>query len=101
MIYKLCVLLDVVTLTPLNVYRFILASLRCSTKKLEDVHQKQKSFATVGGVAPKDLGKIEVSFLYLLNFKLVVSEHILDRFLTKDFVALRAFCDGLDREEVD
>ena len=101
MIYKLCVLLDVVTLTPLNVYRFILALLRCLTKKLEDVHQKQKSFATVGGVAPKDLGKIEVSFLYLLNFKLVVSEHILDRFLTKDFVALRAFCDGLDREEVD
>lgn len=92
MLFKLCVLLDVVPLTLLNVYRFILALIRCLTKKLEDIHQKQKSFATVGGVALKDLCKIEVSFLYLLNFKLVVSEHILNDFLTKDFLSLRRFC---------
>lgn len=92
MLFKLCVLLDVMELTPLNVYRFILALIRCLTKKLEDIYQKQKSFATVGGVALKDLCKIEVSFLYLLNFKLVVSEYILNHFLTRDFLALRAFC---------
>lgn len=98
MVYKLCVLLDVVQLTPLNVYRFILAALRCLTKKLEDVYQKQQSFATVGGVAPRDLAKIEVSFLYLFNFKMVVSEFILNRFLTLDFLALRQFCDGLRKQ---
>lgn len=92
MLFKLTVLLDVMQLTPLNVYRFILALIRCLTKKLEDIYQKQQNFATVGGVAPKDLRKIEVSFLYLLNFKLVVSEYILNQFLTKEFVALRAFC---------
>lgn len=92
MLFKLCVLLDVVQLTPLNVYRFILALIRCLTKKLEDIYQKQKNFATVGGVALLDLCKIEISFLYLLNFKLVVSEYILNHFLTQDFLALRTFC---------
>lgn len=102
MLFKLTVLLDVMQLTPLNVYRFILALIRCLTKKLEDIHQKQQNFATVGGVAPKDLRKIEVSFLYLLNFKLVVSEYILNEFLTKEFVALRVFCkDNFAQQEND
>lgn len=92
MIFKLCVLLDVMKVTSLNVYRFILALIRCLTKKLEDIHLKQKNFAVVGGVALKDLCKIEVSFLYLLNFKLVASEYILNHFLAKDYMALRAFC---------
>ncbi|RKP31116.1 hypothetical protein METBISCDRAFT_14712 [Metschnikowia bicuspidata] len=92
MLFKLCVLLDVAPLTHLNVYRFILALLRCLIKTLEDVYQTQKSFATVGGVALKDLCKIEVSFLYLFNFKLMCSEFILDHFLMKEFVALRRFC---------
>lgn len=92
MIFKLCVLLDVMEVTSLNVYRFILALIRCLTKKLEDIHLKQKNFAVVGGVALKDLCKIEVSFLYLLNFKLVASEYILNHFLAKDYLALRAFC---------
>lgn len=97
MLFKLCVLLDVVQLTPLNVYRFILALIRCLTKKLEDIHQRQKSFATVGGVMLKDLSKIEMSFLYLFNFKLMVSEYMLNHFLTTEFMALRKFC----RENLD
>lgn len=92
MLFKLCVLLDVTQITHLNVYRFILALLRCLVKKLEDIYQKQKSFATVGGVDLKDLCKIEVSFLYLFNFKLMCSEDILNQFLVRDFVALRKFC---------
>ena len=92
MLFKLCVLLDVAPLTHLNVYRFILALLRCLIKTLEDVYQTQESFATVGGVALKDLCKIEVSFLYLFNFKLMCSEFILDHFLMEEFVALRRFC---------
>lgn len=92
LLFKLAVLLDVVTFTELNVYRFILALIRSLTKKCEDVYQKQKSFAMVGGMALKDLGKIEVSFLYLCNFKLVVSEFILNDFLKNNFVDLRRFC---------
>lgn len=92
MLYKLCVLLDVTQLTHLNVYRFILALIRCLVKKLEDIYQKQKSFATVGGIDLKGLCKIEVSFLYLFNFKLMCSECTLNDFLIRDFVALRKFC---------
>lgn len=94
MLFKLCVLLDVVPISTVNVYRLILALIRCLTKKLEDIYQKQLSFAMVGGVAPKDLGKFEVSFLYLANFKLVVSEYILNHFLVHDFVPLRRFCEA-------
>lgn len=92
MLFKLCVLLDVTKYTHLNVYRFILALLRCLVKTLEDIYQKQKSYATVGGVDLKDLRKIEVSFLYLFNFKLMCSEFILNHFLVNDYVALRKFC---------
>ncbi|CAK7904394.1 hypothetical protein CAAN3_07S03180 [[Candida] anglica] len=91
MMFKLCILLDIVPLTDLNVYRFILASVRCSTKTLEDIYQKQKVFATVGGVSQKDLFKIEVGFLYLCNFKVVFSENNLQRLLKDNFVDLRQF----------
>lgn len=92
LLYKLCVLLKAIPLTRLNVYRLIAALIRCLTKKLEDVHQRQKLFAQVVGVEPRELCKLEVSFLYLCNFKLVVSEYILNHFLTNDFIALRHFC---------
>ncbi|ABN66578.2 predicted protein [Scheffersomyces stipitis CBS 6054] len=91
MMFKLCILLDIIPLSPVNVYRFILASLRCSTKKLEDVYQKQKSFATVGGVSTRDLYRLEVGFLYLCNFKLVLGEATLNKFLNQDFVDLHTF----------
>ncbi|CAH2353351.1 hypothetical protein CLIB1423_10S03004 [[Candida] railenensis] len=91
MIYKLCILLNVVQLTELNVYRFILGSIRCSTKKLEDLYQKQKAFSTVGGVSQRDLFKIEVGFLYLTNFKIVVDEKRLQAFLEGSFLELRRF----------
>lgn len=92
LLYKLCVLLKAIPVTRLNVYRLVAALIRCLTKKLEDVHQRQKLFAQVVGVEPKELCKLEVSFLYLCNFKLVVSEYILNHFLTNDFIALRNFC---------
>lgn len=97
MIYKLCVLLNVVPLTIYNVHRIILALIRCLTKKLEDIYQKQKSFATVGGVSRKDLHQIEVAFLFVCNFRLVVSEDVLNDYL-KEFTQLRTFCQAHNEE---
>lgn len=91
MIFKLTILYNLVPLTLRNVYRFILASIRCSTKTLEDIFQKQKTFATVGGVSLKDLFKIEVGFLYLMDFKLELSESILNDFLLNGIAPLRTF----------
>lgn len=92
LIFKLCILLDIVRLTDYNVHRLILALIRSLTKILEDVYQKQKSFATVGGVNLKDLFKIEMGFLYLCNFKLVTGEEILNTYLKEEFTQLRKFC---------
>lgn len=90
--FKLCVLLDIIPLTHMNVYRFLLASIRCSTKALEDVYQKQRAFATVGGVNTRELFKIELGFLYLCNFKLSCSEFLLNNYLMTQFVDLSDFC---------
>lgn len=92
LIFKSSILLDIVPLTEYNVHRLILALIRCLTKNLEDVYQKQKSFATVGGVSVKDLFKIEMGFLYLCNFKLITGEEILNTYLKEDFIQLRKFC---------
>lgn len=92
MLFKLALILDAVKFTPLNVHRLILGSIRCSTKVCEDIHQKQKNFAVVGGVALKELSRIEVSFLYLSNFNLVVSEQILNLFLSFNYASLKQFC---------
>lgn len=90
--FKLCILLDIIPLTQMNVYRFLLASIRCSTKALEDVYQKQRAFATVGGVNTRELFKIELGFLYLCNFKLSCSEYLLNNYLKTQFVELSEFC---------
>lgn len=99
LIFRLAVLLDVLPLTEFNVHRVILALIRCLTKKLEDVYQKQKAFSTVGGVSQKELFKIEVSFLYLCNFKLIVGRQSLDRYLKDQFPDLHNLLQALSPEE--
>ena len=99
MIYKLSVLFGVVPLSQHNAYRLLLALIRCLTKKLEDLYQKQKSFATVGGVSQKELFKIEVGFLYLCNFRVVVGQALLNNFLHSDFLDLHNFCVEHFKEE--
>lgn len=81
LIFKLTVVHGVLLLTPCNIHRLTLAALRCLTKKLEDIFQKQKAFATVGGITTKDLCLIEVGFLFLCNFRLVVTEKSLNTYL--------------------
>lgn len=92
LMFKLCILLDIIPLTDYNVHRFILTLIRCLTKNLEDLYQKQKPFATVGGVSKADLFRIEMGFLYLSNFKLVTGEEILNNYLKEEFIELRKFC---------
>lgn len=102
MIYKLSILLNVIPLNAFNVYRFILALLRCLTKKFEDIYQKQKQFAIVGGVSTKELCKIEIGFLYLCNFRIIAGEAFFNNFLQKDYIALRDFCaEHLDEPKPD
>ena len=91
LLYKLVIYLNNIDLNLNNSYRFIVASIRCSTKVIEDVYQKQRIFSNVVGVTLKDLLKIEMGFLYLTNFNLIISEVILNHFISNDFIDLCLF----------
>lgn len=95
LIFKLCIFFDLVKLTELNVYRYVLSLIRCLTKILEDVYQKQKSFAIVGGVSRTELLRIEVGFLYMCNFNIIVGENMLNNFLKNEIPDLDRFVQSM------
>lgn len=65
--------------TPRNVHRLVLAGLRVSMKALEDMCWPHSRFAKVGGVTESELGRLEVTFLFLMSFELKVDAAILTR----------------------
>ncbi|ETN44421.1 uncharacterized protein HMPREF1541_10602 [Cyphellophora europaea CBS 101466] len=65
--------------TPRNVHRLVLAGLRVSMKALEDMCWPHSRFAKVGGVTESELGRLEVTFLFLMAFELKVDEATLAR----------------------
>lgn len=68
-----------VPVTPRNVHRLVLAGLRVSMKALEDMCWPHSRFAKVGGVTEAELGRLEVTFLFLMAFELKVDEAALTR----------------------
>ncbi|KAK9470695.1 cyclin-domain-containing protein [Dipodascopsis tothii] len=76
-IYRLCVVSRVITLTDLNVHRLLLAGLRVASKTLEDINHQQRRFAKVGGLSETELCRLEIGFLFLIDFDLHVSPHVL------------------------
>ncbi|CAI5758503.1 unnamed protein product [Candida verbasci] len=84
LLFKLTILTNSIRLNLNNIYRIIVGSLRSLTKLFDDIYQKQKIFTNVVGVPLKDLFKIEINFLYLVNFNLFFSglnNEIFDNFL--------------------
>lgn len=63
-----------VPVTPRNVHRLVLAGLRVAMKALEDMCWPHSRFAKVGGVTEAELGRLEVTFLFLAAFDLKVDE---------------------------
>lgn len=76
-IYRLSVILQIIPVTKLCVHRLVLAALRVASKSLEDVTYLQKRFATVGGVSTADLNRLEIAFLFLLDFDIKVDNRIM------------------------
>merc|ERR1719469_973597 len=60
-------------LTQLNVHRFMLVSLISAIKQLEDVHETNTFYARKGGMAVKELNRLEVVFLQALDWRAHVS----------------------------
>ncbi|KAK9381213.1 cyclin-domain-containing protein [Kockiozyma suomiensis] len=77
-IYRLCVVSKVVPLTPLNVHRLVIAALRVACKNVEDINHQQKRFAKVGGLSESELCRLEIGFLFLIDFDLKVDVEVLE-----------------------
>lgn len=69
-IHRLAVEEHILPVTPRNVHRLLLASLRVAMKALEDLSYPHSRFAKVGGVSDIELGRLEISFCFLTDFEL-------------------------------
>ncbi|KAK9244866.1 cyclin-domain-containing protein [Lipomyces tetrasporus] len=77
-IYRLCILNQAIPLTPLNVHRLVVAALRVASKSLEDINHLQKRFAKVGGLSEQELCRLEIGFLFLMDFDLKLDVDMLE-----------------------
>jgi Cyclin len=76
-ISRLVVKDHIVPITPRNVHRLILAGLRVAMKALEDLSWPHARFSKVGGVSESELGRLEITFCFLMDFTLKVDEQML------------------------
>lgn len=80
-IYRLCIYLQTFLLSPFSAHRLILATLRVACKNIEDNNFTQKRFATVSGITTTDLYRLEIAFLFLIDFDLCIDAPILQHHL--------------------
>ncbi|XP_024383509.1 cyclin-U1-1 [Physcomitrium patens] len=68
--------------TTLNVHRLLVTSVMVATKMLDDVHFNNAFFARVGGVSVVELNRLELEFLFRLDFKLSVTISVFESYCT-------------------
>lgn len=76
-IHRLAVVEKILPVTIRNAHRLLLAGLRVAMKALEDLSHSHSRFAKVGGVSETELGRLEISFCFVMNFDLKVDQEIL------------------------
>lgn len=69
----------IIPVTPRNVHRLLLAGLRVAMKAMEDLSWPHARFSRVGGVSEKELGRLELTFCFLMSFELRVDAETLTR----------------------
>jgi hypothetical protein len=78
-ITRLSVQERLIPVTPRNVHRLLLACLRVAMKALEDMSWPHARFSKVGGVSEGELGRLEITFCYLMDFSLKVDAAVLQK----------------------
>jgi len=58
-------------------------SLIVAIKFMEDKYYKNDYYAKVGGITVKELNKLEIEFLLMINFKLFVELEVFNQFREK------------------
>ena len=76
-IHRLAIVERIIPVTTRNVHRLVLAGLRVAMKALEDLSYPHRRFSKVGGVSERELGRLEVSFCFIIDFELKVDREML------------------------
>lgn len=92
-IHRLAVVEKILPVTTRNAHRLLLAGLRVAMKALEDLSYPHARMAKVGGVTEIELGRLEVSFCFVMDFDLKVDEEMLHQhaMATRDGLSLHIF----------
>jgi hypothetical protein len=72
-----------IAINSLNIHRIFLTSVMCAAKFFDDQYFNNAYYAKVGGVATKELNWLEVEFLALINFDLLVAQDVYQQFYTE------------------
>ncbi|KAJ6989564.1 cyclin-U1-1 [Populus alba x Populus x berolinensis] len=64
----------------LNVHRLLVTSVMVASKMLDDVHYNNAFYARVGGVSNAELNRLEMEFLFLLDFGVMVSSRVFESY---------------------
>lgn len=67
-------------LTELNVHRVIITSILLAAKFFDDAYYNNAYYAKVGGVLVSEMNRLEVEFLFRLNFSLHVSPELYSKY---------------------
>ncbi|XP_020238763.1 cyclin-P3-1 isoform X2 [Cajanus cajan] len=62
-----------INLTSLNVHRLLITSIMLAAKFMDDAFYNNAYYAKVGGVSTSELNRLEMSFLFGIDFRLQVS----------------------------
>ncbi|KAL8207994.1 hypothetical protein R6Q57_007406 [Mikania cordata] len=74
-------------LTGRNVHRLLITSIMVASKYVEDMNYRNSYFARVGGITTKEMNRLELDFLFMMNFKMHVNVSIFE-----------SYCCHLERE---
>ncbi|KAI3796682.1 hypothetical protein L1987_39361 [Smallanthus sonchifolius] len=70
-----------------NVHRLLITTIMVASKYVEDMNYRNSYFARVGGITTKEMNKLELQFLFLVNFKMHVNVSVFE-----------SYCCHLERE---
>uniref|UniRef100_A0A5B6YWX3 Cyclin n=1 Tax=Davidia involucrata TaxID=16924 RepID=A0A5B6YWX3_DAVIN len=76
-----------VHLTPLNVHRLLITSVMVAAKFIDDAFFNNAYYAKVGGISTAELNRLEMKFLFSLDFRLNVTVQ-----------TFRKYCSQLEKE---
>ncbi|KAJ6289350.1 hypothetical protein OIU76_025210 [Salix suchowensis] len=63
-----------------RLYKLLVTSVMVASKMLDDVHYNNAFYARVGGVSNAELNRLEMEFLFLLDFGVTVSSRVFESY---------------------